>query len=97
MEISLIRSLMDKEFYDEHKGSKCPNRLFSKDIQKIKFTIDKAIETYGRSVQPNEVEALFLTQNPTLTTAQKTVYSGLFASIKKESPMGKDIAQEVLS
>ena len=31
MELSLIRSLMDKEFYDEHRGARCPNRLFSKD------------------------------------------------------------------
>ena len=39
MELSLIRSLMDKQFYDEHRGSKCPNRLFSKDAQKIKKVI----------------------------------------------------------
>ena len=36
MELSLIRSLMDKEFYDEHRGAKCPDRLFSKDVRKIK-------------------------------------------------------------
>jgi hypothetical protein len=97
MELSLIRSLMDKGFYDEHKGSKCPTRLFSKDVQKIKKTIDNAMESYNRTVTPEEIEALFFAQNPSITTAQKTAYSGLFASVKREKPMGKDISQEILS
>ena len=29
MELTLLRSLMDKKFYDDHRGSRCPNRLFS--------------------------------------------------------------------
>ena len=43
MELSLVRSLMDKEFYHEHRGAKCPDRLFSKDVRKIKQSIDTAI------------------------------------------------------
>ena len=97
MELSLIRSLMDKEFYDEHRGARCPDRLFSKDVQKIKQSIDKAMTTYERSVTPAEIEALFMANNPTLTTAQKQAYSALFYKIAKEVPMGSDIAQEVLS
>ena len=88
---------MDKEFYDEHRGAKCPDRLFSKDARKIKQAIDKAMERYNRSVTPDEIEALFMTANPTFTTAQKAVYNGLFNRIKKEQAMGTDIAQEVLS
>ena len=97
MELSLIRSLMDKEFYDEHRGARCPDRLFSKDVQKIKQSIDKAMTTYERSVTPAEIEALFMANNPTLTTAQKQAYSALFHKVTKEVPMGSDIAQEVLS
>ena len=97
MELSLIRSLMDKEFYDEHRGARCPDRLFSKDVQKIKQSIDKAMSTYERSVTPAEIEALFMANNPTLTTAQKQAYSALFYKVAKEVPMGSDIAQEVLS
>ena len=88
---------MDKEFYDEHRGAKCPDRLFSKDVRKIKQSIDKAMERYSRTVTPDEVEALFMTSNPTFTTAQKSVYSSFFNRIKKEQAMGTDIAQEVLS
>ena len=97
MELSLIRSLLDKKFYDEHRGAKCPDRLFSKDVRKIKQAIDKAMATYERSVTPDEIEALFISGNPSLTTAQKQAYLSLFTQIKKENPLGEDIAQEVLS
>ena len=97
MELALVRSLMDKSFYDDHRGSKCPDRLFSKDVRKIKQAIDKAMDRDERTVNPDEIEALFMSDNPTLTTAQKQAYASLFASIKKEDPMGGDVAQEVLS
>jgi len=97
MELSLVRSLMDKPFYEEHRGARCPDRLFSKDVRKIKQTIDKTMQTYNRTVTPDEIEALFISDNPTMTTAQKDAYSSLFHKIKKEQPMGADIAQEVLS
>ena len=88
---------MDKSFYDDHRGSKCPQRLFSKDVRKIKQSIDTAMDRYERSVTPDEIEALFMSDNPTLTTAQKQAYSNLFSQIKREEPMGSDVAQEVLS
>ena len=97
MELALIRSLMDKSFYDDHRGAKCPDRLFSKDVRRIKSIIDSAMGKYERSVTPDEVEALFLSGNPTLTTAQKTSFISLFKQIKKEETMGSDVAQEVLS
>ncbi|OUW96949.1 MAG: hypothetical protein CBD97_00315 [Pelagibacteraceae bacterium TMED237] len=97
MELSLLRSLMDKAFYDDHRGAKCPNRLFSKDAQKIKQVIDQSMQRYERTITPDEVEALFMTGNPSMTTAQKSAYSGMFDKIKREQPMGNDIAREVLS
>ncbi len=97
MELALIRSLMDKSFYDDHRGAKCPDRLFSKDIRKIKQAIDSAMSRYERSVTPDEIEALFMSNNPSMTTAQKQAYSSLFRQVKNEQPMGEDVAQEVLS
>ena len=85
MELSLVRSLMDKSFYDEHRGSRCPNRLFSKDVQKIKQTLDKAMERYSRTVSPDEVEALFIASNPSMSTAQKNAYGSLFTCSAKLS------------
>lgn len=88
---------MDKSFYDDHRGAKCPTQLFSKDVRKIKQSIDDAMSRYERTVNPDEIEALFLSNNPSLTTAQKEAYRSLFRQIKKEQPMGSDVAQEVLS
>jgi KaiC/GvpD/RAD55 family RecA-like ATPase len=88
---------MDKTFYDDHRGARCPDRLFSKDVRKIKQAIDTAMDRYERTVTPAEIEALFMANNPTLTTAQKQAYSHLFVQVSKEQPMGSDVAQEVLS
>ena len=97
MELALLRSLMNKKFYEDHRGARCPNRLFSKDAQKIKVVIDKAMDRYNRTVTPDEVQALFLSSNPSMTTAQKNAFGALFRQVKSEKPMGDDIAQEVLS
>ena len=97
MELSLLRSLMNKDFYEDHRGARCPDRLFSKDARTIKHTIDKAIQKYNRDISPDEVEALFLSSNPAMTTAQKQGYSALFNDIKRQKPMGTDVAQDVLS
>jgi len=97
MELALVRSLMDKTFYDDHRGARCPDRLFSKDTRKIKQAIDTAMSRYERTVTPDEIEALFMSNNPSMTTAQKQAYSSLFRQIKNEQPMGADVAQEVLS
>ena len=97
MELALLRSLMDKEFYEDHRGAKCPDRIFTKDVRKIKQCLDKAIERYNRTVTTDEIQALFLASNPSMTTAQKQAYEATFRSIKKENELGKDIAQEVLS
>ena len=88
---------MDKPFYDDHKGARCPDRLFSKDVRKIKQAIDSAMDRYERTVTPAEIEALFMAENATLTTAQRQAYSVLFVQVTKQEVMGSDIAQDVLS
>lgn len=95
MELAILRSLMDKEFYDDHRGAKCPDRIFSSDGKKIKKSIDEAMENYGRAVQPDEIEAIFMADNPSMTTAQKAAYSSLFEKIRRQDPMGSDVAQDV--
>jgi|TARA_R110000764_G_scaffold28202_1_gene66343 replicative DNA helicase len=97
MELALLRSLLDKEFYDNHIGVKCPPRLFTKDAQKIKSVVDYSMDKYKRSLTVDEVEAVFMVSNPTLTTAQKESFTKLFSQIKKELPMGNDVADDVLS
>ena len=95
MELALIRTLMDKDFYENNKGIRTPDNLFSKDLRGIKRTLDYAMETYERSITPAELEGLFFTHN-VLTTANKDSYRDLFKKINKAEPMSPDIAQEVM-
>lgn len=97
MELTLIRSLMNKDFYDETRGNRCPEKLFTKDTRKIKSIIDSAMEQYKRDLTVDEVQALFFATNPTLTTAQKHAYELQFNKIRNEDVMGSDVATEVLS
>jgi hypothetical protein len=55
------------------------------------------MERYSRDITPDEVQALFMADNPTMTTATKQGFDALFDKIKREPPMGADIAQDVLS
>tara|TARA_R100001082_G_scaffold111122_2_gene93519 strand:+ start:113 stop:1336 length:1224 start_codon:yes stop_codon:yes gene_type:complete len=97
IELALIRSLMQKDFYDEHKGSRCPDRLFSKDVRKIKGTLDEAMSKHERDLTLTELQALFFSGNGTLTSANKTAYEVLFTKLAREEPMNNEIAKEVLS
>ena len=97
IELALIRSLMQKEFYEDHKGSKCPDRLFSKDIRKIKNTLDDAMGKHERNLSLTELQALFFSDNGTMTSANKASFEVLFSKLSKEEPMNNDIAKEVLS
>ena len=97
MELSLIRTLHDQEFYEDHKGIKCPDKLFTKDVRKIKRVLDNAMEKYDCNISTSELEALFFSEYSTMTTANKVLYEGLFAKLRKEVPMSRDVASDVLS
>ena len=97
MELALIRSLMNKDFYDNYKGTKCPDKLFSKDIKKIKQALDYSMDKYERDLSVDELKALFLVNNSTMTTANKQVFENLFSQLAKQKTMNKEIADDVLS
>ena len=96
MELALIRTLMDKDFYENHKGIRTPDKLFTKEVRKIKNTLDYAMQQYDKTITPAELEALFFTRN-VLTTSNKDMYKDLFKKIDREQSLSKDIAQEVLA
>ena len=87
---------MDKEFYDNNRGIRTPDKLFTKDVRKIKSTLDYAMKNYEKDLTAAELEALFFTRE-TLTTANKEFYKELFVKIRREQPMSAEIAKEVMS
>ena len=96
MELALLKTMMNREFYDLHKGIRCPDRIFTKDIRKIKQTMDKAMAEFEGDLTVADVEALFYTHNQTMTTANKVSYEDMFRKLEKESCIKQDIAEEVL-
>jgi hypothetical protein len=97
VELAIIKSLLNKEFYDNHRGAKCPHSLFSKDVSKIKTVVDEAMRKYDRDLTVEEVEALFFSSENRMSTAQKQEFYAIFQKLHKESPIGDDVANEVLS
>lgn len=97
MELALLRTLMNKEFYEDHKGIRCPDKIFTKDVRKVKQTLDYAIDTYQKDLTPAELEALFFANNSSMTTATKDAYRDIFRKIQREQPLSKEIAEDVLS
>jgi len=96
-ELALIKTMMNKEIYDENKGIRFPDKLFGKDLRKIKHTLEYAMQTYDKSLTTATLEALFFANNGTMTTANKEVFKDLFKKIEKETPLDKDITSDVLS
>lgn len=97
MEYPLLRSLLNKNFYDDIRGNACPVDLFTKDLRKVKSLIDQSMESYDRDLTLDELKSLFFSKNPTLTTAQKHQYELHFNKIKSANDIGADVAKDILS
>lgn len=96
MELALLKTLLNRDFYDQHKGIRCPDSIFTKDVRKIKQTLDKAMQEFEGDLTVADVEALFYSHNQTMTTATKTAYADLFHKIGKVDVIKEDIAEQVL-
>ncbi len=97
MELALIKTLLDRDFYEQHKGIRCPDHIFSKDTRGIKQALDAAMETYEGSLSVQDLQAVFMVQNKSMTTATKTAMDALFRRIEMTEPIKAEIAQDTLS
>lgn len=97
MELAIIKSLLRKDFYDEYRGAKCPPGLFTNENSKIKTLIDEAMRKYQRDITVDELEALFISSEPSMTSAEEREYVSIFNRLRKESEIGHDVAQDILS
>ena len=97
MELALVKTLLSKEFYDQHKGIRCPDKIFSKDVRKIKQALDAAMETYGGDLSVSDLQAVFNRINASMTTATRTAYEDLFKRIDMAEPIKGEIAEDTLS
>ena len=97
MELALLKTLLNKDFYEQHKGIRCPDNIFSKDVRKLKQALDSAMEVYDTDLTVQDLHAVFQAQNQSMTTATKSAYDDLFRKIDKAEPIKPEIAEDVLS
>ena len=97
MELALIKTLLNKEFYDQHRGIRCPDKIFTKDVRKIKQTIDHGMKKYDRDMSVADLQACFMIENQSMTTATKTAYDDLFRKLDKVDAINNEIAEDTLS
>ena len=97
MELALLKTLLNREFYEQHKGIKCPDKIFTKDVRKIKQALDGAMEAYEGDLTVADLEAVFNRMNASMTTATRGAYEDLFKRISITEPIKQEIAQDTLS
>lgn len=97
MELALVKTLLNREFYENHKGIRCPDKIFTKDVQRIKQALDKAMHSYDGDLSVADLQAVFALQNQSMTTATRTAYDDLFRRIEKADALHGEIAEDTLS
>ena len=97
MELALIKTLLDRDFYEQHKGIRCPDKIFTKDVRKIKQALDQGMTSYDGNLTVQDLEAVFTATNQSMTTATRTAYDDLFRRIERSEPLKKEIAEDTLS
>lgn len=97
MELALLKTLLKRDFYDNHKGIRCPDKIFSKDVRRIKQALDGAMQSYAGDLTVSDLEAVFNVQNQSMTTATRTAYDDLFKRIERSDPIKQEIAEDALS
>ena len=97
MELALVKTLLSRDFYDQHKGIRCPDKIFTKDVRKIKQALDAAMEAYDGDLSADDLQAVFNRMNQSMTTATRTAYDDLFRRISNAQPIKDEIAEDTLS
>ena len=97
MELALLKTLLNRDFYNQHKGIRCPDKIFTKDVRKIKQSLDTAMEAYDGDLTVSDLQAVFNRMNASMTTATRAAYEDLFKRIDIVEPIKEEIAQDTLS
>ena len=97
MELGLMKTLLNKEFYDTNKVFARQGVFRSKETKSIKRVLDDAMFRYKEDLGTDDFEALFFAANPALTSAQKDVYRSIFQKVLIQQPLSKEVAHDVLT
>ncbi len=95
MELQILRGLLSREFYIENKSSLSP-KLFEEELKEVFQSISEGHEKYEHDLKINDVQAIWLKNNPVATRSEKDIISDLLQGIEREEPLSNGIASDYL-
>jgi archaellum biogenesis ATPase FlaH len=95
MELQILRGLLSREFYIDNKSSLSP-KLFEEELKEVFQSISEGHEKYEHDLKINDVQAIWLKNNPVATRSEKDIISDLLQGIEREEPLSNGIASDYL-
>jgi archaellum biogenesis ATPase FlaH len=95
METKILKSLLAVDFFTANKSSLSP-KLFEEELRDISNCIAEGHKNYAHDLTIDDVEAIWIKNNPVATRPEKEAFSDLFKVIQKEEPLLEGVAQDLL-
>ena len=95
MDIRLLKSLLQYDFYHENK-SNLSKALFEDEIQEAFQTITQAHEKYQHDLIPADILALWKNHNPVATRSDEEAFASLITSVAEVQPLSPPVVADVL-
>ena len=86
---------MSREFYIDNKSSLSP-KLFEEELKEVFQSISEGHEKYEHDLKINDVQAIWLKNNPVATRSEKDIISDLLQGIEREEPLSNGVASDYL-
>lgn len=84
METKILKSLLAVDFFTANKSSLSP-KLFEEELRDIYNCIAEGHTNYAHDLTIDDVEAIWIKNNPVATRPEKEAFSDLFKVIQKKS------------
>ena len=95
MELKILRGLLSAEFFALNK-SNLSAKLFEEELRDIYECIDEGHQNYEQDLTIDDVEAIWVKNNPVATRSEKDTMSDLFTVIQKEEPLSEGVASDLI-
>ena len=96
LDTSILKSLLNYEFYEQNKG-KLNRKLFADEIRSLYTVLIGAHETFQHDLTSKELLKIWETENPVSTRAEKAEIEDVLSLVDMEEEYNPDVASDVIS
>lgn len=96
MDLSVVKSLLSKEFFDQH-GDKIRPSFFEDEVKELTETVLEAHSKYDHDITPAELLALWRIKNPVATKAERGAIEAVLERVQNADSIAPDVASDVIS